>query len=776
MSLRDKYQNVKFKNKLIANLTILFMLFALTVGLIYFYLNKTFSYINAAEELIENYKMLNQNSHSFSNIQDYISESITSLTVNTQKWTELVEPAEKNLIIIERYMHTAKDSSNLANAKHNFDNITHLYKKEILVKIGIAKEIISDTSYTDFSINEDLHALLKKTNKDFFVLNRNLSNLKKDALTEILNSYTQINSTKKTVFITLFFSFIPFLLFLILFYYIFRNVIINQIDKLIEIVENIAIGDISEQIDANSTDEIGKIKKAIQTLLVGLNSITVFAKEIETGNFDAEFEARSNQDELGIALKDMRTSLQKAKKKEHLNQKEDDKKNWAANEITRYGDILRKNNNELSKLADAIIQNLINTLNANQGGLFVINDDNPEDVMIELIASYAFDRKKFHKKKIELGEGLVGACAIEKDTIHLKEIPTDYIEIISGLGTSSPRNLILVPLKLENKILGVVELASFSEFEQHKIEFLEQVAENIAATLATTKINAKTALLLSQSRVQADELASQEEEMRQNMEELQATQEEAARQAVELQGVFDAINENTGTIEFSPEGIVLDANEYVLKLLRIKMSFVDQKHHSNIVSVEEKNSDEFYTFWQDIRSGETKISTRRYFVAQKELWLRETFKPLYDSNGNLYKVLAMYTNITDSEMQKRTLEEQSGKLIDFQAKMKINQEELKKSNEILESRSEILKKALDKSKKIESELNEKNELMGKQEAELIDNLEKLAVIQEEMEMKTTTLTAENKGLSKEKNKIKAELNRTLKIQKDLEEEVERLKK
>lgn len=776
MSLLEKYQNIKLKNKLIVNLTIIFTVFTVLIAFIYFYLSETFKYIKESEVRIENYTVLNKNNYNYSSIENYISESIVSLSVNDKKWAEETELALEELTTIKLFIHTRKDSTNHTIAKKSLENIIELYKAEIVPRIKYTKQIIADSAYSDFSVNNELFVLLKETNINFSKLNKSIINLKKDAISEILEPFLLINTTKQTIFLILFLSIIPFLFFLALFYFMFKNIVIAQIEKLITWLQSIALGDISKKATQTSNDEIGKIKKAIFDLLLGLNKVTAFAKEIENGNFDAEFHPRSKDDELGISLIDMRKSLQKSKQKERKNQKEDEKRNWAANEITKYGDILRKNNDELSKLADAIIQNLINTLDANQGGLFVLNDDSSENVTLELIASYAFDRKKFHKKSINLGEGLVGTCAIEMDTVYLKEIPEDYIEIISGLGTSSPRNLILVPLKLENKILGVVELASFNEFEKHKVEFLEKVAENIAATLATTKINAKTALLLGQSRQQAEELASQEEEMRQNMEELQATQEEAARQSDELQGVFDAINENTGTIEFSPEGIITNANEYILRLLKIKMSIIDQKHHSNIVSPEEKNSDEFYSFWQDIRAGKTKLIKRRYFVAQKELWLQETFKPLYHSNGELSKVLAMYSDITTSETQKKELEKQSKELISYHSKMKINQEELKKTNETLESRSGILKKALEKSKSIEKELNIKNELMETQENELVENLENLAIAQEEMEMQTKTLTEKNKVSEKEKNKIKAELDKALLKQEELMKEIESLKK
>jgi GAF domain-containing protein len=136
-------------------------------------------------------------------------------------------------------------------------------------------------------------------------------------------------------------------------------------------------------------------------------------------------------------------------------------------------------------------------------------------------------------KQIAVGEGLLGQAYLEKDTIYLTDIPAGYLQITSGLGEANPACLLIVPLKTQDSVEGVLEIASFREFEDHEIAFVEKLAESIAAAIASVRINERTQNLLQEARQQAEELRSQEEEMRQNMEELVATQEEMKRKEAE---------------------------------------------------------------------------------------------------------------------------------------------------------------------------------------------------------------------------------------------------
>lgn len=281
-------------------------------------------------------------------------------------------------------------------------------------------------------------------------------------------------------------------------------------------------------------DEIGDMAVALNSLIKSLREISEFSVEIGKGNFGINFKPLSEEDVLGNALINMRDELRKAAEEENKRKKEDDERNWATHGLAKFGEILRQSSNNIEELSYNIISNLVDYTGSNQGGLFLINNSDPDHHFLELISSYAFNRKKYLEKQIDFGEGLVGRCVQERATIYLTDIPEDYIRINSGLGDANPRSLLIVPLMVNEEIFGVIEMASFEEFEKYKIQFVEKIGESIASTISTVKFNIQTASLLDQSRLQAEQMASQEEEMRQNMEELRATQEQSERREQDL--------------------------------------------------------------------------------------------------------------------------------------------------------------------------------------------------------------------------------------------------
>jgi methyl-accepting chemotaxis protein len=249
---------------------------------------------------------------------------------------------------------------------------------------------------------------------------------------------------------------------------------------------------------------------------------------------------RAGEEQVGTLEKSftdhpLLTSLQQLKQHLHQLSQEEKQRNWATHGLAQLIEVLQSGSfTDPRLLGEQLLPPLVRYIEANQGGLFVMQEEEGEAYM-ELVACYAYGRQKHLYNRLEVGEGLVGQAYLEKETILLTEVPPDYLRITSGLGEANPRCIVIVPLLVNGQPLGVLEMASFQVFQPHQILFLEKLGENIASTLASARINQQTMQLLRDSQEQTQQMLSQEEEMRQNLEELSATQEHQARLQVELQ-------------------------------------------------------------------------------------------------------------------------------------------------------------------------------------------------------------------------------------------------
>lgn len=300
---------------------------------------------------------------------------------------------------------------------------------------------------------------------------------------------------------------------------VFSKKLSSQIKTVRDAIVDLSNGDLDHTLEAEGTDEIAQITEAINKVALGFKQKTEFTTQIESGNLNAAYTPFSEADLLGHSLLRMKEALVRIKA-------EDIKRNWAAEGLGMFAGILQTAR-DLKSLSEDVIKNLVKMLNATQGTVFILHET--ETPFLEMTACYAYDRRKYINKHIAIGEGLVGQSYLEKRTIYLKKVPDDYVRITSGLGQANPTCVLIVPLIANEVVVGVLELASFNEFEKYRIDFVEKLAQNIAHTLTNYKINENTRNLLDESQKKTEQMRLQEENLKQNQEELQATQEEISR-------------------------------------------------------------------------------------------------------------------------------------------------------------------------------------------------------------------------------------------------------
>lgn len=382
------------------------------------------------------------------------------------------------------------------------------------------------------------------------------------------------------------------------------------------------------------------------------NKIIQFTENLRSGKINIDVENVAKDDVLAKALRDLQNNLKDSKIEEAKRRKEDAQRNWASEGLAQFGEILRNDNDNIEVLSYNIISNLVKYLNANQGGVFIINDSENYSKHFDMTACYAYERKKFANKRLEWGEGLIGTCALEQETIFMTDVPDSYVDITSGLGNANPRSILIVPLKVNDEIHGVMEIASFNVFEKFEIDFVEKISESIASTISTVKINIQTARLLKDSQEQAKILAEQEERMRQNMEELRATQEEATRQGIEFENFTNSVDYSLIRAEYTTSGLLSYANKQFLK--NMGYASIEEVKNKHIHTFVDKKSHEWFdSILKELLEGKSHYEGDMKYITKegKELWTTSTYVCVKDHNEEIQKILYLGIDITAKKRQ-----------------------------------------------------------------------------------------------------------------------------
>jgi HAMP domain-containing protein/CheY-like chemotaxis protein/signal transduction histidine kinase len=204
-----------------------------------------------------------------------------------------------------------------------------------------------------------------------------------------------------------------------------------------------------------------------------------------------------------------------------------DEQDWLKTNLAKFTRMLQ-GQRDLLTVGRLILSELAPVVSAQQGVFYMMNGST-EQPELQLLASYAFRERKGVSTRFRLGEGLVGQAALEKERILLTKVPSDYIQVSSGLGETAPRNIVVLPILFEGQVKAVMELSSLESFSPMHHAFLDQLTESIGIVLNTIEANTRTEDLLKQSQSLASELQSRQEELQQTNQEL----EEKARQLFE---------------------------------------------------------------------------------------------------------------------------------------------------------------------------------------------------------------------------------------------------
>ena len=290
------------------------------------------------------------------------------------------------------------------------------------------------------------------------------------------------------------------------------------------------------QLAANLTTQVRAIAEVATAVTKG--DLTRSIKVEAQGEVAA---LKDNINEMIVNLKD--TTLKNAEQ------------DWLKTNLAKFSRMLQGQKDMLT-VGRLILSELAPVVSA-QHAVFYTYEKSENAPSLILLASYAYEHPSEVGKRLELGQGLVGQCALENKKILLSNVPPDYIRVTSGLGGASPVNIIVLPVVFEGEVKAVLELASFERFSPTHQAFLDQLMESIGIVLNTIEANMRTENLLKQSQSLAKELGSRQEELQQTNQELQEKARLLAFQNVEVERKNTEVEQARQALEEKAEQLAL---------------------------------------------------------------------------------------------------------------------------------------------------------------------------------------------------------------------------
>ena len=280
-------------------------------------------------------------------------------------------------------------------------------------------------------------------------------------------------------------------------------------------------------------------------------------------------------------------------------------------------------------------------------------EESGEDIY-RLVAAYAYSEGKYIDRKFRSGESLVGSCVSEQRIIYMSSIPEGYINVMSGMGESVPKSLIIIPLIYNKEVFGVLELASLKEFSENEQEFLQNAADNIASTLSLTQISSQTGVLLEKTRKQAQELELRDKEMKATLKKISQLQEETARKEAAMRAKITALNNSLLIVEYTVDGVLYDANEKFLNTMGYTLRELKGRNVLDMLNEAERK--ELVQIIETVKQGNFyETIVRRYTKHEKEKWLIATYTPVLNEEGITTNILFFATDITRIIRKEQTL-------------------------------------------------------------------------------------------------------------------------
>jgi HAMP domain-containing protein/CheY-like chemotaxis protein/signal transduction histidine kinase len=289
-------------------------------------------------------------------------------------------------------------------------------------------------------------------------------------------------------------------------------------------------------------DLTGNVNLLAANLTTQVRAIAEVATAVTKGDLtrSVQVEARGEVAELKDNINTMIGNLR-------LTTEQNTEQDWLKTNLARFTNMLQ-GQRDLATVGRLLLSELAPLVEAQQGVIYQVDADDPASAL-KLLSSYADGAVGGHASRLELGEGLIGQCALDGRRILITEMPESAVPITSGLFQARPQHVIVLPVLFEVQVKAVIELASLGGFTDLQLTFLEQLTTSIGIVLNSIEATMQTEGLLKQSQQLATELQTQQRELQQTNEKLEQKAQQLADRNVEVEAKNQEIEQARRAVE-----------------------------------------------------------------------------------------------------------------------------------------------------------------------------------------------------------------------------------
>ena len=362
--------------------------------------------------------------------------------------------------------------------------------------------------------------------------------------------------------------------------------------------------------------ELNKLSQALNAIIDRRKEIYETANAIQHDNYLRNLEALSDDDLTAPAINQINEKLQQTEAENEQRETENEIRNWQRKGQLEIAEIQRTGSNETEDLSFNLIRTLVKYTEALLGAIYIKRYENSGKAFLELTGAYAFEERRNLDVRFQPGETVVGTCALEKKKIYLENLPDNYIKIGSGMGSSKPGFLGVFPIFSQEKLVAVSEIGFMKRPEDYKLNFIEQLGENIGAWLSAAENQKRTRKLLNISQEKTRELSEKE---------------------AELDSMLKAINRTVLTVQYAPDGKFISANELYYETTGYNY---DDLKDTNVLDLVKDQKEELMEIIEKVTHGKSiEQSVTRYTKSGEAIHMKATYSPYYNSEGKITRVI-----------------------------------------------------------------------------------------------------------------------------------------